>query len=226
MLDAGGMFPAVGAFADGTNGMIYLIEGDMEGVAFSAIAFIPVIGQVSTPAKYLDDGAELVFKYGDDAAEALWHSDDAFRFTMGYSDDPLGLLFKESEANGNLLHYGDGFEVVSNPKVVRDGAARAAEYSKNWGNASLNDVIKEYAPNSIPTTTSSGKTIYTNPETGIQIVHDTTGNYFRIEDTNKLGKRRYLGLDGKDMSNKVENGKQIGRSKEEYERATHFNNIY
>ena len=89
--------------------MIYLAEGDMEGVAFSAIAFIPVIGQVSTPAKYLDDGAELVFKYGDDAAEAVWHSDDAFRFTMGYSDDPLGLLFKESEANGNLLHYGDDF---------------------------------------------------------------------------------------------------------------------
>ena len=98
--------------------MIYLIEGDMEGVAFSAIAFIPVIGQVSTPAKYLDDGAELAFKYGDDLAEAVWHSDDAFRFTMGYSDDPLGLLFKESEANGSLLHYGDGFERAADPKYI------------------------------------------------------------------------------------------------------------
>ena len=113
----------------------------------------------------------------------------------------------------------------SNPKVVRDGAARAAEYSKNWGNASLNDVIKEYAPNSISTTTASGKTIYTNSETGIQILYDTKGNYFRIEDTNKVGKRRYLGLDGKDMSNKVENGRQLGRSKAEYEAVTHFNNI-
>ena len=120
VLDAGGMFPAAGAFADGTNGMIYLIEGDMEGVAFSAIAFIPVIGQVSTPAKYLDDGAELAFKYGDDLAEAVWHSDDAFRFTMGYSDDPLGLLFKESEANGNLLHYGDDFWGVSKAEAGWD----------------------------------------------------------------------------------------------------------
>ena len=100
VLDAGGMFPVAGAFADGTNGMIYLIEGDMEGVAFSAIAFIPVIGQVSTPAKYLDDGAELVFKHGDDAAEAVWHSDDAFRFTMGYSDD----FERTAKTNENIVY--------------------------------------------------------------------------------------------------------------------------
>ncbi|HCW54411.1 MAG TPA: hypothetical protein DG753_11895 [Clostridium sp.] len=116
-------------------------------------------------------------------------------------------------------------EGAGNPKAVRDGAARAAEYSKNWGNASLNDAIKKYAPNSTPTTTASGKKIYTNSDTGIQIVYDTKGNYFRIEDTNKVGKRRYLGLDGKDMSNKVENGKQLGRSKAEYEAVTHFNNV-
>ena len=121
VLDAGGMIPAAGAFCDGANGMLYLIEGDLEGVAFSAIAFIPLVGQVSTPAKYLDDGAELAFKYGDDAAEALCHSDDAFRFTIGYSDDPLGLLFKESEANGNLLHYGDDFKGAGNPILKGEG---------------------------------------------------------------------------------------------------------
>ncbi|MDO5560510.1 MAG: hypothetical protein Q4F95_13100 [Oscillospiraceae bacterium] len=155
-------------------------------------------GIVSTPAKHADDIAEVSVKYGSELAENV---------------------LRESDEIGGVV------KGVSNPKVVRDGAARAAEYSKNWRNASLNDVIKEYAPNSIPTTTASGKTIYTDSKTGIQIVHDTKGNYFRIEDTNKVGKRRYLGLDGKDMSNKVQNGKQIGRSKAEYEWVTHFNNI-
>ena len=41
--------------------MIYLIEGDMEGVAFSAISFIPATGQIPTPLKYLNDAAELTF---------------------------------------------------------------------------------------------------------------------------------------------------------------------
>ena len=121
MLDAGGMIPAAGAFADGTNGMIYLIEGDMEGVALSAIAFIPVIGQVSTPAKYLDDGAELVFKYGDDAAEAVWHSDDAFRFTMGYSDDfkwvrqPVSVNANEVRFSQSSVNGAD--EIISSMKA-------------------------------------------------------------------------------------------------------------
>ena len=43
------------------------------------------------------------------------------------------------------------------------------------------------------------------------------------DDTNKVGKRRYL--DGKDVSNKIENGKQMGRSGLEYEAITHFYNM-
>ena len=105
------MFPAAGAICGGANGLIYIIEGDLEGVAFSAIAFIPVIGQVSTPAKYLDDAAELTFKYGDDAAEILWNADDAYVLAMKYGDDSLEALLKESEASGNLLHYKD--EILS-----------------------------------------------------------------------------------------------------------------
>ncbi len=109
--------------------------------------------------------------------------------------------------------------------TVRDGAFRAAEFSNNWKRASLDDTIEKFAPNSIPKTTDSGKIIYKNTETGIQIVYDSKGNYFRIEDTNKVGKRRYLDLDGKDVSNKIENGKQKGRSGPEYEAITHFYNI-
>ena len=58
----------------------------------------------------------------------------------------------------------------------------------------------------------------------MQIVYDTKGNYFRIEDLRLKGKRRYLDIDGNSASNKIENGKQKGRSKEEYEALTHFKN--
>ncbi|NJK83588.1 MAG: hypothetical protein HC912_06970, partial [Saprospiraceae bacterium] len=44
------------------------------------------------------------------------------------------------------------------------------------------------------TKTSTGKTIYKNNDTGIQVVFDDAGNYFRIEDTNILSKRRYFRL--------------------------------
>lgn len=76
-----------------------------------------------------------------------------------------------------------------------------------------------------PITTPIGKTIYRNNKTGIQVVYDSKGDYFRIEDTNKVGKRRRLDLNGNDMSNKIVNGKQVGRSKDEYESVTHFKNI-
>ena len=79
-------------------------------------------------------------------------------------------------------------------------------------------------PNSTPVTTNTGKLIYTNEKTGIQVVYDKSGDYFRIEDTNIAGKRRYLNLDGNNMSNKVVDGKQMGRSKDEYETITHFKN--
>ena len=50
------------------------------------------------------------------------------------------------------------------------------------------------------------------------------GNYFRIEDTNISGKNKYLDLEGNIPNNKtLENGKQTGRSKEEYRQVTHFN---
>lgn len=84
---------------------------------------------------------------------------------------------------------------------------------------------KKFAPGSTPTSTSSGKLIYTNNKTGIQVVYDKAGNYFRIEDTNILGKRRYLDLDGNSMTNKIVNGKQMGRPKGEYQQLTHFNNL-
>ena len=108
---------------------------------------------------------------------------------------------------------------------VKDGATRAIQYSPNWSNGSLNGVIKKFAPNSKPVLTEKGKMINANSNTGVQVVYDTKGNYFRIENTSRPRGRNYLDLSGNDMNNKIVNGKQMGRSKAEYQTVTHFNNI-
>lgn len=110
-------------------------------------------------------------------------------------------------------------------KIKRDGATRAEEFSKYWGEASLKETINKFVPNATASgVTAKGKVIYSTKGTKVQIVYDTKGNYFRIEDLSLKGKRRYLDIEGNNASNKTENGKQKGRSKEEYEALTHFKN--
>lgn len=84
--------------------------------------------------------------------------------------------------------------------------------------------INKFAPNAKPIVTSKGKILYHNPKTGISVVYDKNGNYFRIEDTTQLGSRNYLDMDGNDMNNEVVNEKACGRSKSDYQKVTHFNN--
>ena len=69
-----------------------------------------------------------------------------------------------------------------------------------------------------------GKIIYSSKESKYNIVYDVNGDYFRIEDTSKVGKRRYVDSDGKDVSNMTIAGRTFGRSKADYERLTHFKN--
>ena len=116
----------------------------------------------------------------------------------------------------------DGSE--SGSKTVKNGATRAAQYSSEWGDASLQEAIDKFVPNVEPVVTSKGKFIYNNQETGISVVYDKNGNYFRIEDTTRPRGRNYLDIDGNDMNNEVVNGKTRGRSRADYQRVTHFNN--
>lgn len=69
--------------------------------------------------------------------------------------------------------------------TVKNGATRVAKYSYEWGDASLQEAINKFAPNVKPVVTSKGKIIYNNLETGIGVVYDKNGNYFRIEDTTR-----------------------------------------
>jgi hypothetical protein len=107
---------------------------------------------------------------------------------------------------------------------VKGGAQRAAQFSKNWPSSSLKSAINKFAPGAKGYPTDTGKILYTNSETGIQVVYDKAGKYFRIQNTKLSGRRNYLDLDGNIPNNKVVNGKTSGRNQSEYNQVTHYNN--
>ena len=117
-------------------------------------------------------------------------------------------------------------ENVGNRSIIKttDGATRATQFANNWPEASLNDAINKFAPNAKPYYTDSYKLVYLNDDTGIAVVYDTKGDYFRVEDTSRPRGRNYLDMDGNDMNNQSIAGKQSGRSKSDYQSVTHYKN--
>ncbi len=119
----------------------------------------------------------------------------------------------------------EGVEVTAKMAGKLDGAGRAAEYGGEWPKASLQGAIDQFAPGAKGFLGENGeKTIYLNEETRLQVVYDNLGDYFRIQNTKLKGKRVYVDFDGKVPNNKVVNGKQKGRNKDEYEQITHYKN--
>ena len=63
---------------------------------------------------------------------------------------------------------------------------------------SLRDTVTNaVSPNPTITYTASGKTVYSNPQSGFQIVQDNAVNYFRMENTNVTGPLRFTDQYGK-----------------------------
>ncbi len=121
---------------------------------------------------------------------------------------------KEDDKNKTTSH-------CENDKLFK----HRTKYSQEWNQANLKKTIDKFAPEAKEIHTNSGKILFKNEKTGIQVVYDKVGNYFRIENPNLTGKRVYLDLEGNLPNNKFVNGKQVGRSKIEYQRITHFNNV-
>ncbi|EPN1932919.1 hypothetical protein ACTV70_004596 [Cronobacter dublinensis] len=114
---------------------------------------------------------------------------------------------------------------LTKTEIVGGGAARAQRFSQNWPSGDLGAAVNKFAgDNPVITVTESGKQVFTHPKTGVQVVEDLTGSYFRIYDPSLPGKRKYLDLDGNIPNNKIlETGKQVGRTQSEYNEVTHFN---
>ena len=105
---------------------------------------------------------------------------------------------------------------------IESGEYRTRVFGKNWEWVDFNEVIARFAPGSKPVF-EEGKIIYYNEERTIAVIADVGGGYLRILDMTATGKRRYLDIDGNNASNYTdERGKQHGRSKADYNAATHF----
>ena len=119
------------------------------------------------------------------------------------------VLYRDSSGH-DAVNQGNLYGSDSGTRTVKDGATRAAQFSSEWGYASLQEAINRFAPNVEPIITTKGKSIYNNSEIGISVVYDKMGNYFRIEDTTRPRGRNYLDMKGNDMNNETVNGKTRG----------------
>ncbi len=148
----------------------------------------------------------------------------------------LGLMAKKSETNTlresiassldmarRAMAKGKNFLFERNKP---NGRTRANQFSKEWPNGSYKETLNNFAGDKpIVETTSKGKFIHTNPVTGMKVIYDVNGNYYRIQNTNLSGRRTYTDMGGEIPNNKtLENGNQAGRSQAEYNQVTHFNN--
>ena len=150
---------------------------------------------------------EQLRKLPDDVLKKLDDNPDLMEvFAKRSLDDPD---FYKAVQKGDL-------NKLDELKQTNKGKYRADLFSAAWPKASLRENIKRFAPDAKGIKTFTGKIIYKNNKTGIQVVYDEAGKYFRIEDTKLTGNRKYLDLNGNIPNNKIVNGKQMGRTKSEY----------
>lgn len=148
-----------------------------------------------------------------------------------YAESKRPLINSKNQVKSVAKDAGSGIIKTSRNKLKMDlqlfanGKERANIYGSNWGTASLKEAVEKFAPGAIGIKKANkGKIIYQSSDGKHSVVYDYNGNYFRIENHRKKGKRRYVDMDGNDVANITENGKTRGRTKDEYESITHFSN--
>lgn len=161
--------------------------------------------------------AETARKLGGEAATGF---DQVLnKQTAGMAIAASSVLLGMSKAGASNI-----LEETQDLQKVLGGAKRAEKFAQNWPEADLNASVNKFAgSNPVVTMTEKGKRIYEHPDTGVQVVEDVSGKYFRIYDPSITGKRAYLDLDGSIPNNKLlDNGSQTGRTQSEYNQVTHF----
>ena len=140
-LDLLGLIPVWGAIFDGINVGMYLVEDDYAGAILSGMAFVPLVGYISTGGKYykasgtllvdlaadnVDDMVKVVSKYSDDVAEGVG------KVASKYSDDV-------GKAAKNVITY-------TKPESVSEVAVYILTHSDDYSEETLR-IIKKIADN-------------------------------------------------------------------------------
>jgi hypothetical protein len=139
---------------------------------------------------------------------------------QGLDDDQLKIVKKIDDQVEDVVQ-----------KLNELGAARASKFSKYWPKASLKETIKRICgDNPIVSKTSTGKLIYKNPKSEMQVVYDKSGNYFRVQNLRAKGRTMYTDIYGKPLPNNVllikfTGTTNTGLAKDIWRALTHFKNI-
>jgi hypothetical protein len=172
-------------------------------------------------------GTQL-FKFAGLTRSAASHLFSGYRLSNSYLLAPRSLgLRSESKLGFNVPKVTEsmGSEDLNLPRLDSySGVVRASKFGNQWESASQKEAIERFAPGAIGQKTASGKTLFLNEGTGIQVVADDFGNYFRIQNLNLGSRRCYLCKDGTVPNFKPVNGKLHGTTNDEYKILTHFNN--
>ena len=116
--------------------------------------------------------------------------------------------------------------VLNAPVYNSQGAARATANRGNWSSGSLSETVQNMVgSNPQVTHTASGKTVYANPTSGMSVVYDNAGNYYRVQ--NAAG--QYLDRNGNVIPNNIPlinptKTTQMGVPSGVRNSLTHFNN--
>jgi RHS repeat-associated protein len=115
-------------------------------------------------------------------------------------------------------------------RALRVGAQRRAQHGANWSEASLSEVVERLAPDP-RVSVNGGKVIFRNRDSGVQVVYDVGGDYFRVENTAaRTAPARYLDVNGNEIPANVPifraNGtqSQAGVPSRVRQSLTHFRN--
>jgi hypothetical protein len=102
---------------------------------------------------------------------------------IAFLGKPISKLFKSGD---NAAKGGTN--------VIRTGADRTAEYGKNWKKASLKETTERIAGKNpaVEINLEKGKIILKNKETGMKVIYDQSGNYFRVLDPKLPKNIRYV----------------------------------
>lgn len=105
---------------------------------------------------------------------------------------------------------------------IENGKKRSMNYSNEWQEVDINEIIGRFTPGAKPEKIN-GKIVFTSLDGTRAIIADVGGGYLRIQDlTSNSKKPRYLDINGNDAYNVNENGRIRGRTRAEYNKATHF----
>jgi hypothetical protein len=213
----------------------HYIDGQHNSGVFNSFNLNTYIYCYQNPVLFVDpDGKQTL---GQTVSKGLGRGviADGIGFIIDIPTNVLGALLKSQPLNGGEAKWIEEKAKKDANRVLKsesdsqpkDGAERAEKYGEGWSEGSLKETRNKVAPNSEGEPNDKGdKTIYKNDKTGKQVVYDKKGNYYRVEDTNLSGKRKYLDKNGNPVSNnKTINGKQRGKTQAEYNQETHYKNI-